>query len=583
MKQALLQKLPVHLQDARMLYMAGINLLCIFSSIFGALSSPIEAVRWQCALLAVLLGLIFVRLVGGTPLHRALHYGSIVCVIHVCIVASVSHTIHSTVFAWLSLLCLTQFYVSGYRAGLRWSLVVLLCLLASAGHGWWQAEADRLGFGPGQPPVSLADHLMVALSCLLVPWIYKRRYDQALRAIRQRQQALQAQQQVLEQTVQMREHFVASVSHELRTPMNAIMGLNSLLLEKVQDRPQARKVLEYTRQSADHLMTVINDVLDYSQMNSGRLKAHEEVFDLLATVQTAFEMFRPQVESAVLAYRCEIDPGLPRWVRTDRHRLIQVLVNLLGNAVKFTQEGSVCLQVQRKGEGVAFTVQDTGIGMNARQQQRIFQRFQQGDETIHSRYGGSGLGLTISRGLVKMLGGHMGLHSQPGQGSRFWFWLPLREVPSPQPEGYAAPPSAPAPDRRLRVLVVDDHRVNRLLARQTMLRYWPDSQVDECENGAQALQRLLAGHRYDLVLMDMVMPEMDGIETTRWIRTRADAQLRTMPVLGLTANVSAQDLERFRQAGLDGLMLKPFELTQLRAEVQRLAQEGRFDPDSGTA
>ena len=577
MRYAWRHKLPRHLQETKMLYIAAVNVLCIVATTVGALTSPLAAVRWQCAIMTALLCLILVCFVRGMSLQKTIDIGSFLCTLHVTIVACLSQTIYTSVQAWLVLLCVTQFFARGARAGALWTLGVMGALLVTVAWALWVPGATAAGFGSVQASTSMSDYLLVSLSTLVVPWIYKHRYEQALADSQQRQHTLQAKQAELEHTVQLREQFIASVSHELRTPMNAILGLNSLLLERVQDRPQAHKVLEYTHRSAEHLMTVINDVLDYSQMSGGRLKAHEEVFELAATVRAAFELFEPQVENTALAYHCEIDPDVPRWVNTDRHRLMQVLVNLLGNAIKFTHQGSVRLRVQRVGAGVEFSVQDTGIGLSEQQQQRVFQRFEQADERIHARYGGSGLGLTISQNLVQMLGGHMGVRSQPGQGSRFAVWLPLQAMPAPRTVSPTAQALGPGRSPAMRFLVVDDHPVNRLLARQSLMRYWPGSEVDACENGALALQQMQATQGYDLVLMDMVMPEMDGIDATRLIRASRDRRMRSTPVLGLTANVNAHDLERFRRAGLDGLMLKPIDLAQLRTEVERLTRPERHN------
>ena len=470
---------------------------------------------------------------------------------------------------------MTLFYVSGRQAGIRWTAIAMVALIIPTIYHLFDANAGQNGFGMAQAATSLSDYLLITLSITVVPWIYKNRVDEALAESQQRQRDLQAKQVELEYAQQMQEHFIASVSHELRTPMNAILGLNNLLLERVKDKPQASKVLAYTRQSADHLMTVINDVLDYSQFNTGQISARVERFALRDTVQAAFELFQPKVENTTLRYTCEIGAGVPQWVSTDRHRLMQVLVNLLGNAIKFTHQGAVTLQVSAVDGGVAFAIQDTGIGIASDQQQRIFERFSQADASIQSRYGGSGLGLTISQRLVQMLGGQLQLESHEGAGSRFWFWLPLQGEQAPTPEmpqpGLAQPSTEQVlTERALKFLVVDDHRVNRLLARKVLLQQWPGSVVDECDDGLKAVQALQAGARYDLVLMDMVMPVMDGIEATRLIRQSMQPGVSATPVLGLTANVNAQDLARFEQAGLNGLLLKPFELERLHSEVRRL-------------
>jgi CheY-like chemotaxis protein len=348
------------------------------------------------------------------------------------------------------------------------------------------------------------------------------------------------------------------------------LGFNSLLLARSADKPRATQVLSHTRQSADHLMTVINDVLDYSQFKSGQLRAQLATMPLRQVLQTAFDLFKPRINDSTVSYRLAIADDVPEWVSSDRHRLTQILVNLLGNAIKFTHQGEVSLQVQVIDEGVKFSVRDSGIGIPVDQQARLFERFNQADASIQRRVGGSGLGLTISQRLVQLLDGHMGFESTAGEGSVFWFWLPLRAVVSPAP-------SSTEPTQRLRstahgwhLLVVDDHPVNRLLLRQILQMTWPKASITEASNGEAALQ-LLSQQPFDLVLMDMVMPGMDGIETTRALHVQlAQADKTVPPVLGLTANVNPHDLQRFQDAGLKGILLKPFERDALVAQIDAL-------------
>jgi len=351
--------------------------------------------------------------------------------------------------------------------------------------------------------------------------------------------------------------------------MNAILGFSSLLTKEVQHKPRALEILDHTRQSADHLLTVINDVLDYSQFLTGRLTAHAETFDLRETVRHAFDLFAPRVQSMHLNYRCEIADDVPPWVCADRHRLMQILVNLLGNALKFTHQGEVVLRVQSHTTGVEFSVQDTGIGIALEDQPRIFSRFTQAQGDIQKRYGGNGLGLAITQGLVELLQGEIGFDSTPGQGSRFWFRLPLQaQTPPASVKGPAARALQTA-EQAWQFLVVDDHRLNRLLVKQALKKAWPHSVVVEAENGAKALE-LWRAQRFDLVFMDMVMPVMDGIDATRRIRQDPAGPHNRVPVLGLTANVNPLDLERFKTAGLSGLMLKPFEPADLCHQAERL-------------
>jgi signal transduction histidine kinase len=490
--------------------------------------------------------------------------------VHISIITWMDGGVFSMKNNWLLVMMVTQYYMGSRRLGFLWLGLIILALLGQTWGGYTQASPSLQATGTGRALLSLIAVAAPMLVIFVVPRFFQDKYNQALQLSQQRQRELQAKQAELEHTLQMREHFIASVSHELRTPMNAILGLNGLLLDRVKNKPQAEKVLAYTRQSADHLMTVINDVLDYSQFVSGQLTARVERFELQATVMAAFELFKPRIESTKLRYACHIDDNVPHWVDTDRHRLMQVLVNLLGNAIKFTHQGSVCLQVQAVDGGVKFSVQDTGIGIAAEQQQKIFERFSQAQPDIQAQYGGSGLGLTISLRLVQMLQGRMGLDSQPGVGSTFWFWLPLRNQAAPVGRQSIAEPAPTKDAQRLRFLVVDDHPVNRLLAKQVLQQHWPDGVVDECENGAKAIEALQTGLPCDVMLIDMVMPVMDGIETLQWVRQSHNPQIRELPVLGLTANVSEPDLLRFQQAGLNGLLLKPFDLERLRSEVQRL-------------
>ncbi len=567
------QRFSARLQDNRALYVIQVILLsftAVLLSQFSMSYGPARLMSLGLCLVLLLLLLAFVR--GLLSLNKVVFFGASMGAVYVCLCALVEGGVLSSTLVWLPLLALAIFYVVGPRTGRAWMVAMMLLTLGVAAISWRWGRALPLPGLTELSALSLADYLITTLGFLLVPYFYQQAVDKQIREQRARQAELKTRYAEMARAVQARDHFIASVSHELRTPMNAILGLNALLLETLQDKPRARQVLEYTRQSADHLMTVINDVLDYSQFSSGQLRAQPEVFELANTVHAAFDMFRPRVAQQPIDYRCQIAPEVPRWVCTDRHRLMQVLVNLLGNAIKFTHRGAVTLNVQVSGQGVEFSVQDTGIGMTPEQQANIFLAYGQAHARIQSQYGGNGLGLTISSKLVQILGGHMGVESRIHEGSRFSFWLPLQAVVAApaEPRQPRSDIDPALPPRRF--LVVDDHPVNRLLVQQVLLRYWPGCQVQECADGAQALAWLQQAGGCDLVLLDMVMPVMDGVELTRQIRTSADAAVRAVPVLGLTANVHPQDLQRFEGAGLSGVLLKPFEIAQLQGEIRRLLQ-----------
>jgi hypothetical protein len=568
-----------HLKDPKRRYILAVIVLCLMGTGVGAMVSPLTFVRINCSLMFMTLAVILWLFLRGMSLEKTIHIGSLLAVAYITVVSCQSHSIYSPLQNWLLLLCVTQFYINGPRVGNIWMWISLLSLMITAAARLWWAGPTVFPIGLSQANLSFADAAIVALAILIVPWLYSRRYGEALTTSQLRQQQLQLKQLELEQTLLTREYFIASVSHELRTPMNAILGLNSLLLERVQGKPQAHQVLTYTRQSADHLMTVINDVLDYSQLSSGRLLARPEALNLQQTVYAAFQMFKPQVENTALSYDCTIDPTLPAWILADRHRLVQILVNLLGNAIKFTHQGGVTLQVRPQGALIEFNVRDTGIGMTAQQQARVFERYRQADLTTQSQYGGNGLGLTISDQLAHMMGGSLRVESHWGQGSCFKLCLPLVTAKAPLPVASQEAMTSGFAQGRWRFLVVDDHPLNRLLVRQVLQSHWPNAHIAEVEDGAQAVQACEQGPPWDAVLMDMVMPAMDGIEATLSLKSSAQKAVRATPVIGLTANVNAQDLARFKQAGLDALLLKPFEPEGLRHELEQLLRPRMPEPE----
>lgn len=561
-------RLPVRYRQGKMPYVFFFAVMVIVVLLTYAVISPYQYAFATFSLFATFLLVLMVLVNQGLSLKLAIHLATGLGALMFFYAAWVSGGIHSPRLAWLLILPLTPFYVIHRKAGIFWLLAVMLLqlVMALANHwGWIPA------FETGMPHVfsSLMTYTLVTCVLIVVPLMYDHMYRQALEKSRSHQRELEARRQELEHTSNMREHFIATVSHELRTPMNAILGFNALLLARVEGKPEALKVLNHTRQSADHLMTVINDILDYSQLQTGRLVIQSETFELRNITGYAFELFWPRVKSMELDYRIELDEALPTWVHTDRHRLMQILVNLLGNALKFTHQGSVVFRVQWENPGVLFSVTDTGIGIAPERQAQMFNRFSQADSDIQARYGGNGLGLAISQKLAHLLGGDIGFESELGKGSRFWLRLPLTAAQAPAHPPNAVKSEVQTGEMAWRFLIADDHPVNRLLVKQVLQNTWPQSQILEAADGAQALQRL-RDNTVDLVLMDMVMPVMDGIEATHTLREVLAPPARHVPVLGLTANVNPMDLDAFRQAGLSAVMLKPFEPAQLCAKVEQL-------------
>ena len=521
-------------------------------------------IRQRASRLGVLLWLVN----HGFSLSLAVHTGTALGAGVLFYSAWVTGGVYSPLMAWLLILPVTPFYVLHRRAGFLWMWLVLAMQLVMAVSNQL-AWIEPFETGMAHVPSSFLTYSLVTCVLIVVPLMYDRLYRQALQESRKHQRELEVKREELEHTSAMREHFIATVSHELRTPMNAILGFNALLISRVQDKPEALKVLKHTRQSADHLLTVINDILDYSQLQTGQLVVHPETFELRSVAEHAFELFKPRVDSTGLNYRLLLDERLPVWVTTDRHRLMQVLVNLLGNALKFTHQGSVVLRVDWANPGVVFSVQDTGIGIAKERQDQIFKRFAQAESDTQALYGGNGLGLAISQKVAQLLGGEIGFESEPGQGSRFWLRLPLTAATAPAKSTEQQQMPLQSAKTAWSFLVADDHPVNRLLLKKVLQNAWPHCTVFEAVDGQNTLD-ILHQNPVDLVFMDMVMPVMDGIEATGQIRQDALNRIAHVPVFGLTANVNSLDLGRFKAAGLNDVMLKPFEPVELCQRVENL-------------
>ncbi len=374
--------------------------------------------------------------------------------------------------------------------------------------------------------------------------------------------------------------FLANMSHELRTPFNGMLGMISQL-EDSHLTAEQREQLQLARGSAHHLLQVLNDILDMSALDSGKLRIQAMPVDVCRLVTETHRLMRVSAQRKGLEMPLTIDSACPAWVLTDPTRLHQILLNLLGNALKFTEHGHIALHLRAQTEGgVAhwtIEVTDTGIGMSEVTLAHLFQRFHQADDSATRRYGGSGLGLEISRTLARLMGGDITVASAPGQGSTFTLALPTPLAQAPQDE--AAPPAnppAPAGDGpSWRVLVAEDHPVNRRLMGMVLDKL--GHRATFAENGLQALERA-AQEDYDLVLMDIHMPEMDGLESTRHIRALPGPRGR-VPIIAVTADVMDDAQARTREAGMDDFVAKPVQKQLLTAAMARcmVAQRAAAD------
>jgi signal transduction histidine kinase/CheY-like chemotaxis protein len=504
-----------------------------------------------------------------TPL---IHLVTLFSLVLVTYISSQTGAINSSGLVWLNVLAVPVLLLKGPRAAMVWIVIVLttiLALLIGSLTGYFDSH---IHISRQAVPWAFMNQALAMGNLMLAVRLYEYLHESQMQQLQERNEEIQRTHVALLQAQAHKDEFVAAVGHELRTPMNAILGFNGVLRQELADRPEQVEVVDHIRRSTGHLLQVVNDILDFSQLQAGKLMLHFEDFDLQALMDEALQADRDKAHEKGIAWQGTLDPALPGRVRADRQRLLQILRNLLGNALKFTQQGEVLLHIHAGQDRLNFEVRDTGRGIALDQQAHIFRRFEHADVQTTRAYGGTGLGLSICEKLVELHGGQIGVRSLEGHGATFWFHVPLVQA---QTASTAQQPDDLLPEHEaLRILVVDDNAMNLMVAKLQIQKCWPRAEIVTLDSAAKALA-LLDVEGFDVALVDMVMPEMDGMALTHQIRHQFPAMTASMPIIALTANTNPVDRQRCLDAGMDDVLDKPMDLQTLVRCVSRHVLKAR--------
>ena len=531
--------------------------------VFLVLAEPyaVQQIFWLAMAGVLLTGLAFWRL--HWPMRLTTHLLLMQSAVLVYYSAWVTGGLFSSSLIWLMVLPVPAVFLLGWRDSLVWIALVItaiLSLIPLTENGWlpmsYVYTHEHLSW-------SLGNYVSTAISLLGGLLVYHRIYQNQMAEINLHNQELSEARAALLNAEAYKDQFLASVGHELRTPMNAILGFNDVIRHELSGDAQGQQTVALVRESTEHLLKLVNQILDFSQIQAGRMHLQHKPTRLRDAFDECVKNFTPAPDSPV-QFRARLSRQLPEWVSTDVLHLKEVLCHLIDNAFKFTAQGMVQLSIRRDDQYILFEVKDSGVGIAPELQPFIFNRFEHANQETQRQFGGAGLGLAICKGLVTLFGGHIGMQSEPGMGSLFWFRVPLVPCDVPvtnTPQTIATTHTHLHP---WRLLLVDDNPVNLKVAAMLCEQIWPLADI-QCVSSGQACLKVLQTSPMDAVLMDLVMPEMDGLQTTQALRTSALPGMSTLPVIGLTASSHPQDHTACMQAGMNDVLVKPLNKDQLKS------------------
>lgn len=574
-----LRKLPPRLRSSQNFYfllnsLGAVVFLIPIGPLMLWLQNPYAG--WSCSISALILlvnifvwrkglSLVWVHAIYQTVLMFLIYYN-----------AAMTYGVSSSMLVFMGVVPMLPVFTVGRNWAIFWvllSFVLLAALLTAQLQGYLPMQPGQDWYNLMQSAVCI---VVLEFTQIILVFVYDSANSQNLVLLRRKNIRLGKLSSALLTADSHKDKFLAMVSHDMRTPLNAVIGYLGLLHDNKHLSDESKDFVNSAQHAAAHLLTVINDLLDFSQIRLGQLTLHPQVINLPLVLRQTFHTLSNQAHEAQLDYQVDISPQVPTWVLLDQNRLSQMLINLLGNAIKFTPKGHVHMQVSinatQQGLDLVCRIEDTGIGMSPSQQERIYQPFTQVHDIATSLrlsepMRGNGLGLAITQSLVKSHLGKLQLQSALGKGSVFTLVLPLTlsaEPADPKPAFNLATSQDMSP---IHVLVVDDNDVNRLVVSTTLMRSFPNAVIEQAANGLQGLEKMQTT-AYDVVLIDLVMPDMDGSEVVTQIRQTSPEPFRSVPVIALTANVAQDAIDRCNAAGVDEVLAKPFDRQTLIRAVR---------------